>query len=201
MINAKTFLRQCLLAVALVGTSLGALAGPTNFHVDLNTNGLANAQFIDLFFAKADLAPPATATVSNFTGAFGAVDYFEGAVTFNGDGSVTIGNDPFSNLVDFNAVFGGTFGFDISFSSDFLNGSSTDGSTFSVSVLDAGLNPLTGAALARFDLYGSAGIARSANEQFATVTAVPEPSDMLMMLTGLGLVAFTVRRRKGPAAR
>ncbi|GGE67460.1 NF038129 family PEP-CTERM protein [Massilia psychrophila] len=195
MINAKTFLRQCLLALTLAATALGALAGPTSFHVNLNTSALAKPTYIDLFFSAASNAAPASATVSNFTGAFGTVDYADGAVVFNADGSITIGNSPFSNMVGFNVLFGDTFGFDVSFNSDFLNGNSIDGSTFSVSALDAGLNPI-GGPLVTFDLFGGAGIAVGADGQFASVTAVPEPSELLLMMTGLGLIGFVHRRRK-----
>jgi hypothetical protein len=204
MFNVKTLLRQCLLAVALAGASLGALAGPTSFHVELDTAGLGNAQYIDFFFSKFGAAPDATVTVSNFTGDSLAVDYAEGAVTFHGDGSVTIGNGPdfFSNLVDYTAAFGGLFGFDLVFSTDFLASSSLDNSTFSISVLDGGLAPITGT-LAQFEL-SSSGIARVAAERYnitpLAATAVPEPSDLLMMVTGLGLVGL-VRRRKAHAVR
>jgi hypothetical protein len=200
MINAKTFLRQCLLAVALTGTALAAVAGPTNFHVDLNTAGVANAQYIDFLFTKVGGAAPATVTVSNFTGGFGAVDYLEGAVTPNGNGSITIGNGPdFLNLLEFAPAFGGTFGFDLAFSTEFLGSNSTDGSTFSVSLVDATFAPLSG--FVQFDLSSANGIVVNDPGTFATITAVPEPSDMLLMMTGLGLVGFTVRRRKAPAAR
>jgi hypothetical protein len=204
MTNVKTFLRQCLLAVALAGSSLAALAGPTSFHVDQNTRTIANPQWIDLFFSRADGAAAATATVSNFSGAFGAVDYAEGGVTFMGDGSIILTNAAFSNIVDFTATFGGNFGFDVMFASDFIGGNSVDGSTFSVSVLDAGLNPI-GGTLAQFNLFGSAGVSPSAVSNLVTITAlspsaVPEPSELLLMLTGLGLVGFMVRRRKATAA-
>jgi hypothetical protein len=203
MFNVKTLLRQCLLAVALAGASLGALAGPTSFHVELDTAGLGNAQYIDFFFSKIGAAPDATVTVSNFTGNSLAVDYFEGAVTFNGGGSVTIGNGPdFSNMIDYTAAFGGLFGFDLVFSTGFLASSSLDNSIFSINVLDSGLAPL-GGTQAQFELSAS-GIAPVAAERYRITalapTAVPEPSDLLMMVTGLGLVGL-VRRRKGQAAR
>jgi hypothetical protein len=202
MFNVKTLLRQCLLAVALAGASLGALAGPTSFHVELDTAGLGNAQYIDFFFSKIGAAPDATVTVSNFTGDSLAVDYAEGAVTFNG-GSVTIANGPdFSNLVDYTAAFGGMFGFDLVFSTDFLASSSLDNSMFSISVLDAGLAPLAGT-MAQFELSGTGIAVVSAGRYTITplaATAVPEPSDLLMMVTGLGLVGL-VRRRRAPAVR
>jgi hypothetical protein len=198
MFNAKTFLRQCLLAVALAGTALGALAGPTNFHVDVNTAGLVDATYLDLFFSKVGDAAPGTVRVSNITGNSVAFDYSEGDVTFNGDGSVTIGNSlAFANFVDYTATFGGTFGFDLAFSTEFLSSMSTDGSTFAISVLDSGFVPFAGAT-AQFDIF-STGIVSSGG-QLVSITAVPEPSDLLMMVTGLGLVGVVRRRKERTAA-
>jgi len=45
------------------------------------------------------------------------------------------------------------------------------------------------------------GITVNPGSAFATASAVPEPSEMLMMTTGLGLVGFMLRRRKAVPAR
>lgn len=199
MMTPNTFLRQCVLAAVLGGASLAAQASPINFHVDLPTAGATSAAYIDFLFTKIDSAAPATVTLSNFTGGFGSADYFEGAVTFNG-ASILIGNGPsFSNLLEFQPVFGGTFGFDLAFSTGFLGAATTDGSTFSVTVLDASLAPLPG--IVQFDLSSANGILANDPGAFATIAAVPEPSAPLLWLTGLGLAGWMARRRKALPAR
>jgi hypothetical protein len=210
MTKLTSLLRQGLLAVALAGTALGALAAPTSYHVAFNTAPLAaNAQYIDFMFTYAGNAAPVTATVSNLSGLFGTVADQAGTVSVNGDGTLTLGNGAAPgdlNYIDFNALFGGMFGFDISFDTGFRTDPSTDGSVFSLAVLDANLNPLGGDFLAQFTLtaandivavQGAGGLATiSAN----VPAAVPEPSGMLMMMTGVGLVGFVARRRKQSAA-
>lgn len=203
MTKLTSLLRQGLLAVALAGTALGALAAPTSYHVSFDTAPLAaDAQYIDFMFSYAGNAAPVTATVSNLTGAYGAVADQAGTVSVNGDGTLTLGNGAAPgdlNYIDFNAMFGGMFGFDVAFDTGFLSDPSTDGSIFALSVLDAGLNPLGGGALAQFTLTAANGI-EPASSALATVSpnvaAVPEPSGMLMMVTGLGLVGFVARRRR-----
>ncbi len=207
MTNITSMLRKCLLAVTLAATALGAWAAPTSFHVNLNTATLgAEAKYIDFLFSRAGTAPQVTATVSNLTGAFGSVFEQDGLVTLNANGSFSIGNGAAPgelNYIDFNAIFGGNFGFDVSFDTAFLGDASLDGSQFSVSVLDADFAPVGADVLALFDL-NSAGISTTSFGGLATITAidatsVPEPSSMLMMMTGLGLVGFTARRRKSRA--
>jgi hypothetical protein len=202
-------LRQCLLAIALAGTALGALAAPTSYHVTLDTAPLAaDAQYIEFFFSYAGNAAPVTATVSNLAGAFGTVADQAGTVSVNADGTLTLGNGAAPgdwNYIDFNAVFGGMFGFDVAFDTGFLGDPGTDGSIFSLSVLDAGLQPLGGDfALAQFTLTAANGIVPAPPGRLVTispnVTAVPEPSAMLMMMTGLGLVGFIARRRRQSAS-
>ena len=208
MTNFTSLLRQCLLAIALAGAAFGAAAGPTSFHVTLNTATIGpDARFIDFFFSHAFGAPAITATVSKLTGAFGPVTDQGGNATANIGGTLTIGNGPGDiNFIDFTPTFGGAFGFDVSFDTGFLSAASTAGSFFSLSVLDMNLAPVGGDfGLAMFDLDSVNGIVLSTVGRFATivaidaVTAVPEPTSVLVMLTGLGLVGFA-RRRKGAAA-
>jgi hypothetical protein len=209
MKNVTSLLRQGLLAITLAATAVGAWAAPISFHVNLNTAALGpDAKTLDFFFSRAGDFPQVTATVTNLTGAFGAVTDQGGMASVNADGSLTIGNGAVAgdlNYIDFDAMFGGNFGFDVSFDTGFLGDASFDTSAFSLSVLDAMGGPVGGDfGLALFDL-SSGGIARSTVGAFATITElggptnVPEPSSVLMMMTGLGLVGFVARRRKQPA--
>ncbi len=196
-----SLLRQCLLAIALAGTALGAAADPISYHVKVNTAGLESGTFLDFMFTQIN-AVPATATVTNLTGATGALGGSGGNASVNADGSFTIGNGPDAlNYVDFFATLGGVFNFDVTFSDSFLGDAADAGSTFSVSVLDLDFAPV-GDVLVQFELAAS-GIAPAAlpgsSAALIGATAVPEPSSMLMMATGLGLVGFTARRRKTPA--
>jgi hypothetical protein len=204
MINTKTLIRQCLLALALAGSALGAVAGPINFHVDLDTTSLSGATgMIDLYFSKVGLAGPVTARVSNITGATGVISTL-GDVSIDAAGRIVIASGPgFENFGDIAAMFGDKFGFDVAFSGDFMNETGSDGSTLYVSLLDSDFQPLAGDifGVARFDVVPGIGIVSNGMAPIAAITAVPEPSDALLMMTGLGLVGFMVRRRKAPAAR
>lgn len=204
MINTKTLIRQCLLALALAGSALGALAGPINFHVDLDTTSLSGASgMIDLYFSKVGLAGPVIATVSNVTGLTGALTTY-GDASIDGAGRLVIANGAdFENYGDIGATFGGKFGFDVAFSGNFMNESGSDGSTLYVSLLDNGFASLTGDVfgVAQFDVVPGVGILTNGVAPIAAITAVPEPSDALLMMTGLGLAGFMLRRRKAPAAR
>jgi hypothetical protein len=203
MNNPTSMFRQCLLAIALAATALGAAADPIRYHVDLNTAGLESGSFLDFTFTKFGNAAPASATVSHLVYPAGALDetgFGEGNFAFNGDHSFSIGNGPGGlNYVDFSAQFGGWIGFDVAFDDSFLSAPGTDGSTFAVAVLDDGFNTVGGNFLAQFNLFSN-GISSSGATGIATVTAVPEPSAILMMLSGLGLVGFMVRRRKAATA-
>lgn len=201
MYNLKTLLRHAVLALALAGSSLAAMAAPISFHVDVNTTTLTGNGFLDLQFGAFESAPLTTVTVSNFSGAVGAVDYFDGPVAFNADGSFTMANLPdIGGLLSFNALFGGMLGFDLVFSDDYALQTGTDGSTFTVGLLDADYaaigDPL---GIARFELIPGVGVETSVDGDFAVigpvVNAVPEPGAWLLLATGLGLLGFMQRRR------
>ena len=199
------FFRQCLLAVTLAGSALGALAAPINYHVTLDTRSAAfpATGLLDLSFGALVGASPATATVRNFSTNVGAVAYADGAVVDNGNGSFVISNDTNTiiNYLDLATTFGGFINFDVTFDDGFLTSSGFN-STFAVSLFDDSFNYL-GNSLGdlTFELAPGVGITVNSNSPFATASAVPEPSELLLMMTGLGLVGFMVRRRKAPAAR
>ena len=199
--------RQCLLAVTLAASALGALATPLNYHIttDTRAQALPASGLLDLSFGALVGAAPATATASvrNFSANIGAAAWSEGAVVDHANGSFAIRNDTSTaiNYLDLAATFGGVIDFDVTFDDGFP-GSGGLNSTFAVSLLNDSFmylgNPsgdLT------FELVPGTGITVNPDSSFATASAVPEPSDLLMMATGLGLVGFMLRRRKAVPAR
>lgn len=205
MFNVNKLFRHAVLALALLGSSLAALAAPVSYHVDLDTTTLNNTSgFIDLQFGAFTSAPQTNATFSNFSGAFNGVDYSDGGVLFNDDGSFTLSNLPgASSTLSFNASFGGKFGFDLLFSDDQASAApGLDGSTLSIALLNEGFDPIGGTSgVLSFDLTPGFGASATVlNADFAAfgpvaVNDVPEPSDWMTMFTGLALLGFTLRRR------
>jgi hypothetical protein len=205
MFNPKNFLRQCLLAVALLGSSLAAIAGPT-YNISINTGALSGTGKVDFQLASATSALPLTATVSNFSSNFGAFDLgTAGDVTFAANGDLILSNQSaFFVFAERAAALGGLLTFDVTFDGAFFDSIGTEGGLFSFGLSDA--NGFID--FASFDLDASLSpIAITvtpfpgATITLAAVNAVPEPSSMLMMMTGLGLVGFTARRRKSRVAQ
>jgi len=206
MFNVNKLFRHAVLALALVGSHLAAMAAPVSYHVDLDTTTLGNTSgFIDLQFGAFTSAPPANATFSNFSGAFGGVDYFEGGVSFNADGSFTLSNAPdLGSLLSFNAGFGGKLGFDLLFSDDqALAASGLDGSSLSIALLGADYAPIGGNfGVLKFDLTPGVGATETVlNAGFASVgpvavNDVPEPATLASLMLGLALMGSTLRARR-----
>ena len=198
MFNIKKLLSQAVLALAMAAGAGAALAGPT-YHVTLDTSALGQpAGYIDFTFLGLDFAAPATATLSNFSGAFGAV-MAAGDASGTIPGTVTIGNSEAWNEMLAEANFGGLFSFDLSF--DVAAGAA--GTTFGVAFINAAFDDYLGAQGNVFEVNVQPANARapesyteSVDRRFVSVTKVPEPSDLLLMLTGLGLVGVTARRTK-----
>jgi hypothetical protein len=201
MFKVKILLRQAVLALSLAGSSLAAMAAPISFHVDVNTTTLGGNGYLDLQFGALMSAPATTITFSNFTGTVGAVDYAEGDVVFNRDGSFTLANLPgIGSLLSFNALFGGALGFDLAFSDDYSAETGSDGSVLTVGLLDAAFASFGGPdGIARFELIPGIGVQTSVVGDFAAIgpvaAAVPEPANWLLMATGLALLGLTLRRR------
>lgn len=204
MFNIQNLFRQLMLAVILCGASLAAHADviPASFRVTINSAGVEGASFLDMNFGSFGGAAEATATVSNLSGGFGDVDSFLGDVGFQPGGVFTISNQGL-NFLTHNITAGSSLSFDVAFSGAFLTEVGDFTSFFSAALLDADYMALgnpegdvifsiaqlsaTGMAAVGFETFGNAEV---------SVNAVPEPSELLLMLTGLAMMGAMVRRRQ-----
>lgn len=209
---APTFnltLRRAVLAALLAGSSRLVLADPLAYRVEIDTSQFSGAGFLDFaFIAGNSPAPGASAVLSNFSGAFGALASQEGNVSGSVPGTLTFGNGGAYNDWFHNVTLGGKFGFNVVFGGDFLNTAGNAGTTFGVGLLDyTGMAYLGNANgnLLQFELTPlngglPASVAGSTYASIASISAVPEASEWMMLTGGLALIGFALRRRQ-PVAR
>lgn len=198
-------LRRAVLAAVLAASSSLALADPLGYHVEIDTSAFSGAGFLDFaFIAGNSPAPGASATLSNFSGAFGALESLEGNVSGSLPGTLTFGNSGAYNDWFHNVTLGGKFAFNIVFGGDFLTTAGNAGTTFGVGLLDAsGMSYLgnVNGNLLQFELtpvYGGApaSVAGSTYASIASISAVPEASEWMMLTGGLALIGLALRRRQ-----
>ena len=205
MTHFTSFVRRLALASALVLGAAPAFAGPM-YHVEINTAGVdAASGLLDFGFAGTTNADLSTIKLSNFSGTFGAAP----AQTI-GDVVVLGAGYTMSTAIDGMAFLtravnlGGEFGFDIAFADNYTG---TDAITFAVALYGDNFAALAGVPfpLVTMQLFPAAGqdpayVGVSDSNGFATSTVIPEPSELLLMLTGLALAAFLTRRARNNAA-
>ena len=175
---------MCLCA----GTAL-AVPAPLH-HVDIDTSALgASTAYLGLDFLSVGGATPASATVGNLAGALLGTAMLSGSVTADPAGGLTFTSDAGGGDW-FQAIqLGGHFTFDVSF----LSGAGADGSTFSWSLFDDTHYLGVDGNLGTIDLHPDAPadqfLSVAPSNAFSTVTAVPEPSTLLLVaLAGCGLM-------------
>lgn len=203
MFNFSTTIRQALAALVLAACSIAAQAGVIpSYHVTVNTAiASGTSGYVDFDFASLLGAPGATATLSNLQGAFGPIDDIvshDWSETVPGTFTLpAVG----PSYLSFMADFGGMFSFDLAFDGDFLTSPSDLVNVLSVIFYDADLLPLAGgASTVQFELFSPTDVSGpsvgvSFNADIANVANVPEPSMLLLVLTGLAIAAVVARRR------
>jgi hypothetical protein len=196
MFKMTSLLSRCVLALACLGGSAAALAGPT-YHVNVDSASQgSSAGYLALSFLNVDPLGSVTATVTNWTGAFA------GTGTAYNDATVDFGNHTLTlvggtNGYLFDVGFGGMFGFDVSFDAD----NAAYETNFGVALSDLDGNYVGGGDLASIVLGTSGPVQVSANAAYASVTPaavgadVPEPAELALVMTGLGLMGVMRRRR------
>ena len=213
--RTRRLLNRGLLAVAASLLFPHAVSAALLYRVTIDTSSMPagapggmELQFNQSVYGD---APAAMATVSDFSLAGGGVleaptDVI-GSVTGSLVGApfaLTFSNGDFINYIFHGLTYGSSLAFSVEFAGDFVSSSDTSGTTaFAVSLYDEIGNLLlpddSDIATQTFYLTAPGGVVRSANPD-VSVTAVPEPQSLLLLVVGLLGVALMARTRQPTAA-
>ena len=204
MLNFIALARKALLAAALAFIGGGAMAFPA-YQVTIHTqaysgeSGMMNFSFD----GNAD-APMGIATLWNLSGAFGPESDRSGFVLGDVASGLTFTSGAASTYLTQSVILGEDFVFNIIFTGliEFMN--SPSGLNFAVALYDTDLKELLDIPV-QFDLIPAfngdpASLLVTANPDTATVIEaaadVPEPSQLLLMLSALALAGVALRRAR-----
>lgn len=193
--HLTSFFARALLALFLTGGACTAFAGPM-YHFTVDTRNLTGTGYLDLTFAALAGATPATATLTHFTGAFGATVLPAGDVAGDIGSVVTLGNGQTFNELLQAVTFGGLLGFDAAFE---IAPGGAIGTGFGIALVNAALDnyvPGTAGNVATIDLMPGAPATVWTDAAFVTATKVPEPAGLPVFATGCMLATLALRRRE-----
>lgn len=213
MRKRKQWWSGSLLALVLLQPSL-PVAAASLYHVSVDTSSLSGSTgLIDMQFNPGDItSPPAFGDVLNFA----SLEILTGPIEYDGFSAPAL-TPPgrlaeFYNGTPFNAAllpvtFNSSFHFDIAFYGDYETAIDGAGTRFSLSLLDGDENPLATVdpvgTILQFELVpGGAVNATTFDADFSgapsvvTLSAVPVPAALPLLVSALGLVGFMRRRAR-----
>ena len=202
MHNFRNRAALCLAALALLASQAAhALPG---YHVSVDTRSFSGQALLDFTFLANAGATPASATLDNFSGAFGATFDASPGIAGALPASAVLGNQDGGDYLTRFVQLGGWFSFDIRFDGAFATTENIDASLFAATLYNADLSAYIGDAgsLVEFSLLpqaggsaGGIGVTAGALASVSEISPVPEPSAPLMVLGGLGLLGWHRRRQ------
>lgn len=178
----------------------GAAQAVPTWHVKVDTRGLDGTALMDFTFLANAGATPATATLTNFSGDFGALYERSAGVSGNIADKLVLGNGDGGDYLTQYVVLGGWFSFDISFDGAFATTEGVDASQFNATLYTEDFSDFIGAAgsFAAFSLLpqinGVPGGIEVAVDGLASVSEVPEPSSLLLVLAALAALGWARSR-------
>lgn len=198
--------------VALLLTATAPAFALLSYHIQIDTSTLLGTTgFLDFQFNPGSApAPAATAVVFNVSGATFADPASDPPIV---DGDVsgalpTPGTLTFGNSTSFNAylapvTFGALFQFTLNLDGE--TGNNGPNTAFSLAALDGNFNPQLpadpgGYALLTLDRDPASGRVAylNPNPSVVTITTVPEPSALALLVAGMGLLTLTTLAGRRP---
>lgn len=196
MNHMKDLLVKLLLAVCMLGGA-GQAGAAQQYTVTIDTATLGGGTaYLGLYFLGLADAAPATATVSNLAGAFSGAPQITGAVTGMPPGPLVFGNAGAGGELVMTVSLGGMLSFDVGFTL----GAGDAGTTFGWSLFNdasyLGADGDLGTVSLQPGAAPGAVFAVNIASDLTRVTAVPEPSSLLLMVAGMLCLMVHARRRR-----
>lgn len=197
MTSIRSLFARVLLATALCATGTAAVAGPVyTYHVDLDTSKYAGLGFggLQLTFLSAGMPDPLSATVRGLRGDFvGSPELYNVNVE---NGVMRFSSAEFNEFYQV-VKLGGVFSFDVDFDGSFGGDGGTGLNVGLYDVDDVSFDLIADPApSAVFINFSTGEPAWVETIEGGSAVQVPEPSTLLSLFTGIGLLGFTLRRRK-----